>query len=369
MKIIVLSSHTSSLFWFRMDMMKDFIINGHTVIAFGSETEAEWMDKFKENNIEYRQLYVERNGLNPLKDMKTFMELYRFIKHEKPDKIFVYQAKTIVYGSIAARLNGISEVYPLIAGLGSIFRGTGLKNKIVKMIMKIEYSIACKCSKKVFFQNNDDKREFIHNRLVEEKKTVIINGSGVNLDKFKPTPIPDKPTFLYIGRIIRDKGIVEYLEACKILKTNKPKARCLLIGPFDSNPSALKPEDLQPYIDDGVIEYYGEQKDVRAYIAECTTYVLPSYHEGTPKTVLESMAMGRSIITSDAPGCRETVIDGVNGYLVAVKDVKGLAEKMIYLAEHPDINYEMGVNSLKIVTEKYDVKNVNRAIMQTMGLI
>jgi glycosyltransferase involved in cell wall biosynthesis len=369
MKIMVLSSHTSSLFWFRMDMMIDFIENGHTVIAFGPEPEADWMEKFKENNIEYRQLYVERNGLNPFKDLKTFTNLYRFIKNEKPHKIFVYQAKTIVYGSIAARLNGITEVYPLIAGLGSIFRGTGLKTGIVKMIMKTEYKIACKCSKKVFFQNNDDKREFIHNRLVKENKTVIINGSGVNLDKFKPTPIPDKPTFLYIGRLIRDKGVVEYLEACKILKKNKSEIRCLLIGPFDSNPSALNPEELQPYIDDGIVEYHGEQKDVRQYISQCSTYVLPSYHEGTPKTVLESMAMGRSIITSDAPGCRETVTDGVNGYLVAVKDIKGLAEKMAYLAEHPDINYEMGANSLKLATEKYDVKSVNRAIMQTMGLI
>jgi glycosyltransferase involved in cell wall biosynthesis len=369
MKIMVLSSHTSSLFWFRMDMVMDFMKNGHTVIAVGSEAEIEWKDKFKENNIEYRQLHVERNGLNPFKDVKTFTELCKFMRDEKPDKIFVYQAKTIVYGSIAARLNGITEVYPLIAGLGSIFRGTGLKNKIVKMIMKTEYKVACKCIKKVFFQNNDDKNEFIHNRLVKANKTVIINGSGVNLDKFKPTPIPDRPAFLYIGRLIRDKGVGEYLEACKILKQSNSQVRCLLVGPYDSNPSALKPEELQTYIDEGIVEYFGEQKDVRPYISQCSTYVLPSYHEGTPKTVLESMAMGRSIITSDAPGCRETVIAGVNGYLVAVKDVRGLVEKMVYLVEHPDLNYQMGVHSLKLAVEKYDVKSVNQVIMEIMGLI
>lgn len=368
MKIAVLSSHTSSLFWFRMDMMKDFIENGHTVIALGSEPEAEWKKKFEEYNIDYRQLYVERNGMNPLKDLKTLGLLYTFMKKERPDKVFAYQAKTVVYGSIAAKLNGVSEVYPLIAGLGSIFRGEGFKNKIVKTIMKIEYWAACKCSKKVFFQNQDDKNEFIQNGLVKDKKTVIINGSGVDLEKFKPTQFPEEPAFLYIGRLIKDKGIMEYLEACREIKDKHPKVRCLLVGPFDSNPSALKPDELKPYIDNGVIEYFGEQSDVRPFISQCSTFVLPSYHEGTPKTVLEAMAMGRSIITSDAPGCRETVIEGLNGYLVKVKDIKGLTNRMEYLISEREICKNMGQESAKIAREKYDVKVVNQSIIQTMDL-
>lgn len=369
MKIVVLSSHTPSLFWFRMDMMKEFIKNAHTVIALGQESEDIWKAKFKEHNIEYRQLYVERNGLNPFKDIKTFAELYKFMKKEKPDKVFAYQAKTVVYGSITSRLNGITEVYPMIAGLGSIFRGSGFKNRMVKAIMMIEYWLACKCSKKVFFQNSDDRDEFIRSGLITMNKAVIVNGSGVNIEEFKPVPLPETPAFLFIGRLIKDKGIMEYLEACKILKTENPEVRCLLVGPYDSNPSALKPEELKPYIDEGIIEYFGEQKDVRPYIAKCSTYVLPSYHEGTPKTVLEAMAMGRSIITSDAPGCRETVIDGINGYLVKVKDVNGLVSIMKYLAANSAINQSMGNESLRIAKEKYDVKIVNQVIMQTMELI
>lgn len=368
MKIAVLSSHTSSLFWFRMDMMKDFIKEGHSVIALGSEPEINWKKKFNEYNIDYRQLDVERNGMNPLKDIKTFKSLHNFMKKEKPDKVFTYQAKTIVYGSIAGKLNGISDVYPLIAGLGSIFRGKGFKNTIVKLIMKLEYWVACKCSKRVFFQNHDDKNEFILNGLIEDEKTVIINGSGVNLDKFKPTPLPKEPTFLFIGRLIKDKGIMEYLEACKQIKRKFPKVRCLLVGPYDSNPSALKPEELQPYIDNNVIEYFGEQSDVRPFIVQCSVYLLPSYHEGTPKTVLEAMAMGRAIITSDAPGCRETVIDGKNGYLVKVKDIQGLIVKMDYLITHQETSQAMGIESAKIASEKYDVKIVNKTIMKTMGL-
>jgi len=369
MKIAVLSSHAPSLFWFRLDMMKEFINKGHTVIALGADPEEEWKNKFEEFNITYRQLHVERNGVNPFNDLKTYRELSKFMKIEKPDKVFAYQAKTVVYGSIAGKINGIAEVYILIAGLGSVFRGIGLKNKIVKAIMKIEYKLACKCSKKVFFQNNDDKNEFISNGLIKEDKTLIINGSGVNMEKFQPAPFPTESAFLFIGRLIKDKGIIEYLEACKIVKLEYPKVRCLLVGPYDSNPSALKPEELQPYIDDGIVEYFGEQSDVRPFIAQCSTYVLPSYHEGTPKTVLEAMAMGRSIITTEAPGCRETVTDNVNGYLVKVKDIQGLVAKMKYLICNSNTNQEMGVASLKVAREKYDVKIINQVILQTMDLI
>lgn len=198
-------------------------------------------------------------------------------------------------------------------------------------------------------------------------KAVIINGSGVNLEKFQPTPIPSEPAFLFIGRLIKDKGIVEYLEASKAIKGRYPNVRCLVVGPFDSNPSSLTPEELQPYIYDGIIEYFGEQADVRPFITQCSTYVLPSYHEGTPKTVLEAMAMGRPIITTDAPGCRETVQQGVNGYLVGVQDVQGLTQKMEHLIANPELCKKLGEASLKIAREKYDVKRVNQDILHTMG--
>ncbi len=369
MKIAVLSSHTSSLFWFRLDMMKDFIKHGHSVIALGSESELDWKSKFAENEIQYKQFFVERNGINPISDLKTYRELSQFMKVEKPDKVFAYQAKTVVYGSMAAKANGITEVYPLIAGLGSIFRGEGLKNKIIRTIMKTEYHLACNASKKAFFQNNDDKNEFITNGLIQENKIVIINGSGVNLEKFKSEPLPNTPAFLFIGRLIKDKGVIEYLEACKQIKGEYPNVRCLLVGPYDTNPSALKPDEIQPYIEQGIIEYFGEQSDVRPYIKQCSTYVLPSYHEGTPKTVLEAMAMGRSIITTDAPGCRETVIDGYNGFLVPIKDIDALVEKMKILLEDTLTNKLMGERSLKIAKEKYDVKLVNKSIMETMDLL
>jgi glycosyltransferase involved in cell wall biosynthesis len=369
MKIAVLSSHTTSLFWFRMDMMKAFIKHGHSVIAIGPESEEKWKNDFLENGIIYKQIFVERNGINPVNDIKTYKQLREILKEENPDKIFTYQAKTIVYGCLAAKANGINEVYPLIAGLGSVFRGSGLKNKVIKTVMKTQYKAACRASRKVFFQNSDDKNEFINNGILDDDKVVIINGSGVNLDKFMPEPLPELPAFLFIGRLIKDKGVMEYLQACQKIKSEYPEVRCLLVGPYDSNPTALQPDELQPFIDKGIIEYFGEQSDIRPYLKQCSVYVLPSYHEGTPKTVLEAMATGRPIITSDAPGCRETVVDGHNGFLVKVKDVDGLTDKMKTLINDPSLCSLMAKKSLNIAKEKYDVHKVNESIMKVMSLI
>ncbi|RCW53384.1 glycosyltransferase family 4 protein [Halanaerobium sp. ST460_2HS_T2] len=368
MKILVLSSHTKSLFWFRLDMMKSFIKNGHEVVAVGSESINEWKDKFKEHNIKYLNINVDRNGTNPLKDLKTLVELFKIIKKEKPEKIFAYQAKTVIYGSIAARINGIKDVYSLIAGLGSIFRGEGLKNRLIKTIMKFEYKLASNFNKKLFFQNNDDRNLFIKEGIVDKENTVIINGSGVNTNEFKPKPLPEVNAFLFIGRLIKDKGIIEYLEATKKVKESYPATRFLLVGPFDSNPSALKSEDLEPYIANDIIEYFGYREDVRPYIEQSSVFVLPSYHEGTPKTVLEAMAMGRPIITTDAPGCRETVDNGENGFLVKLKDADDLAAKMITLINDPKLQKQMGKKSLQIIKEKYDVEIVNKSIMEAMEL-
>ena len=369
MKIVVLSGHTKSLFWFRKDLMESFLKLGHTVYAIGSESPDEWTIKFSEMGVEYRQISIQRNGLNPLNDLEFIKKLYRILNELKPDKIFSYQAKTIIYGSISSSLNSISEYYPLVAGLGSVFRGRGTKNMVLKTILRLEYRLAFKLSKQVIFQNEDDGNYCLDHKIVSKEKIRFINGSGVNLDSFKPQELSHQTCFLFIGRLIKDKGIVEYLEASKKIKEKYPDCRCLLVGPYDTNPSALKEKELRPYIDDNTIEYFGEQEDVRPFLQQCTTFVLPSYHEGTPKTVLEAMAASRAIITTDAPGCRETVINGQNGFLVQVKNSTMLYHKMEYLHLNPDINRQMGQRSLELVREKFDVKLVNESIHRIMGLV
>lgn len=369
MKVLILTSHTPSIFQFRLDMIKDFQLRGHEVVVAGNGSVSEWGEQFKGINVQYFEIRLSRNGVNPFSDIITYRDIKSVLKKVKPDKIFVYQAKTVSYGCMAAKKCRITEIYPLVAGLGSIFIDKGIKTKIVRSVLVTFYKKAFKNSNKVFVQNPDDKKFLVDKKLTNKEKIVMINGSGVNLDKFSKVDIPEKPSFLYIGRLIKDKGVMEYLEACKRVKNKYgEKVRCLLVGPYDTNPSALTDKDINPYIQDGSVEYFGEQKDVRPYIAKCGTFVLPSYREGTPKAVLESMAMGRAIITTDAPGCRETVINGENGFLVPVKDVNALVDKMIYLCENPEINKAMGQKSYQIAVEKYDVKKVNEVIISTMGL-
>lgn len=369
MKALLLSSHTPSLFWFRVDLMKAMQAAGYEVVAAAQMSEEEWSERFKTIGVKYRQIKVARNGLNPIGDWVTLKDIKRLIKEERPDKIFAFQAKTICYGCRAAADLGITEVYSMVAGLGSVYRGSGVKNKMVRFVMSTLYKQAFKRCKKIFFQNNDDRKMLVEAGLLKDEQIVMIHGSGVNLENFSVVPLPEKPTFLYIGRLIKDKGVGEYLAACREIKRMYgEKVRCLLVGPYDSNPSALKPEELEPLVKAGIVEYYGEQSDVRPYIEQTSVYVLPSYHEGTPKTVLENMAMGRAIITTNAPGCRETVVQGKNGYLVEVKNVCAVVDKMKYLIEHPKVVESMAVESRKMAEELFDVNKVNDTILSTMGM-
>lgn len=369
-KILVVTSHTPSLMIFRLKMLKKFQDAGYQVIAVGNEEEDRWKGKFQEFQIDYQQLNVNRTGMNPFSDLQTLRQLVRIFKREKPSKIFLYNPKTVIYGCIAAKISKLESVYALIAGLGSIIRDkpATLKQSIVRNIMLLEYRIALKSAQKVLFQNRDDMQTFIDLKLVESSICHIVNGSGVDLQKFPQEPLPDQMAFLMVGRLLKDKGIIEYLKACQVVKQKYPSCRCMLVGPFDTNPSAIKEKDLQPYIERGIIEYFGYQKDVRPYLKQCSVYVLPSYHEGTPRSVLEAMSMGRAVITTDAPGCRETVADGKNGYLVPIKNADQLAEKMIWLYEHPEIAKQMGEQGRKIAEEKYDVDKVNRSIAEIMEL-
>lgn len=368
MKIAVLSSHTPSLFWFRIDMMQSFIDRGHEVYALGNEAEDDWRDKFSERGIIYRQINVQRNGTNPLKDLKSIKSIKSVLKDIMPDKIFTYQAKTIIYGTIAANKLGITEVYPLIAGMGSLFLNDDAKTKVIRKILMTEYRYSMRKCHTVFFQNSDDDNAFRKAKAVNKQKTVLLNGSGVNLERFTVQPMPDEFGFLCISRLIRDKGVYEYLEACELIKKNNPNVRCMLVGPYDSNPSSLKPEELQRFIDDGVIEYFGEQSDVVPYLAQCSVFVLPSYREGTPKTVLEAMACGRAVITTDAPGCKGTVDHNINGLLVPIKSVDKLAEAMQFMINNPDRIEEMAAEGRKKAEEVYDVNKINSVICQTMNI-
>jgi len=369
-KIVKILNYSPTLINFRGDLIRALVELGHEVVCLGPE--AGFEQPLQELGADYRQIPLHRTGLNPLKDIKTLFSLRKVLKEIKPDLVFSYTVKPIVYGSIAAHLAGVRQMYAMIEGLGYVFTEQSIKQKFLRQLVCFLYRKALKYNRAVFFLNPDDMQLFIERGIVPNAvKPVLINGIGVNIEKFAFAPPKLSPvTFLLIARLIKDKGILEYVEAARLLKQKYPDARFQLLGPLDINPAAITQEQLERWTKEGIIEYLGKTNDVRPYIADASVFVLPSfYREGTPRSVLEAMSMGRPIITTDAPGCRETVIDGKNGFLVPVKDIDTLKSAMEKFIQEPDLISQMGKQSRIIAEEKYDVRKVNRAILQEMGLL
>lgn len=366
-KILVIGPYTRSVISFRGELIKEFVRRSYEVYVLAPETGYE--KELATIGAEFIRIPLKRNGFNPFTDIRLILFLYKTFNSIKPDKVFLYAIKPVVYGSLAAYYAGVKNIFSMITGLGYVFTGQGLRQKALRLLITRLYRRALAKNKKVFFQNPDDFNLFLNHGLVSADRTVLVNGSGVDLDTYGYTdPLPDPVSFLLIARLIRDKGIVEYIEAAALLKKKYPQVVFKLLGPFDSNPNAIKPEVLDKWLDAGVIEYLGETNDVRPYLAAASVYVLPSYREGTPRSVLEAMSMGRPVITTEAPGCRETVLQGVNGFLVPVKDSAKLAEAMEEFINNPYIIEKMGQKSHELAREKYDVRKINRVILESMGL-
>lgn len=310
---------------------------------------------------------LRRNGTNPISDIMLGFSLFRLVGRLRPTATFPYTIKPVIFGTLAAWVARVPRRYALITGLGYVFTGT--RQGLLARLVRILYRFALTKAHKVFFQNPDDERLFRELGLIPAAvPSIVVNGSGVDLTSFAMSPIlKGVPVFLMIGRLIGDKGLREYAEAAKRVKGIHPEGRFQLIGWLDTNPDAIAQSELDRWIADGTLEFLGKLDDVRPAIADSTVYVLPSYREGTPRTVLEAMAMGRPIITTDAPGCRETVIDGENGFLVPVKSVDALVEAMLNFIEDPALAPRMGKRSREIVEEKYDVHKVNAVMLREMG--
>lgn len=366
MNILINSGRTSPFLGTRVKLVKQIISNNHNVILTGFQDGYE--TEIQDLGASFIKVPVERSGLNPLNDIRLAIKYYNIIKKNKIDVVHSYTIKPNIYGSIAARVAGVKEVYPTLNGIGYAFTGKGIKAQIVRRIASLLYYIAFRCSKRVFFHNLDDIEVMVNNGLIEKEKCVRINGSGIDLDHFKKEKLPEDISFLLISRLLKSKGIMEYLEAAKKVKIKYPNVTFKLIGPQDENPSGIKISDISYYVENKIIEYLGEQKDVRLALKDASVFVLPSYREGVSHTILEAMATGRAIITTDVPGCRDTTIEGNNGYLVQPYDSNDLAKKMIMLIENPKLIKAMGEESFFIAKEKFEVNKVNKVIVETMNI-
>ncbi len=367
MKILLISPKNRTVYNFRGDLISEMIAKGHTVVVTGPDTVD--LEKIEALGVTFHVVPMNKNGTNIVGDIKYMLRLRKLIKEEKPDATLAYTVKPVVYGAMAASLAGVKNINSMITGGGYTFTSTSLKAKLLGIIVKTLYKIALGKSKNIIFQNPDDLKEFTNSHLCHAEKCHVVNGSGVNTEKFTVSDVPQNKRFLMISRLLKSKGVCEYLEAARIVKERHPDVEFALLGKYEASmQDAVPRETVEAYIRDGIITRYDETPDIAAYYRDCYAYVLPSYREGTPRTVLEAMACGRAVITTDAPGCRETVCDGENGYLVPVKDAWILAERMEQLLSDRASVELMGKQSRRLCEEKYDVKKVNASILHIMKL-
>lgn len=370
-RVALIAGQAQSLVNFRGPLIDALLTQGHDVHAFGPAADAATLEWLGARGVTYCAVPLARTGLSPIGDAATLRALFTRFRGIRPDVVIAYTIKPVIYGMIAARLAGVPRRYAMITGLGYAFTdgAQSLKRRVARLAAMTLYRLGLAQAHKVLFQNGDDLGEFRQLGLLSASTpTGLVNGSGVDLARFTPQPLPDAPVFLMIGRLVADKGVVEYIQASRALRAARPAARCILVGARDCNPAAMPTGLLERAVADGVIDWRGEMPDVRPAIAESSVFVLPSYREGTPRSVLEAMAMGRPVITTDAPGCRETVSDGVNGILVPVRDTAALVRAMVLLCDDVGLRARMGQAGLACARARYDAGVVARSVLEHFDL-
>lgn len=371
MKVIVAGNIGQSLVNFRGPMMQAMTEQGHEVVAVGPDGDTEYVPALEKLGVRYRTAPLDRAGFNPIADLKYLWSLRKLMLEERPDVFLGYTIKPVIYGNLAARLAKVRTRSAIITGLGYAFGEQGAKQRVIGTIIKVLYRAALSGATVVFFQNPDDRNEFLKLGFVDDGRAALVAGSGVDLSHFvNSTPPPGPPVFLMVARLIREKGIDQFVAAARQLKQKYPSATFQVLGPIDANPTAVSVQEIDTWRQEGIIEYLGETKDVRPYLSDCSVFVLPSYYrEGTPRTALEALATGRPVVTTNAPGCRETVVDGVNGYLVEPRSSKALTTALEAFLEDPERVTRMGLASLDLARRKFDVRLVNRDILTRLGLV
>lgn len=375
MKFLLIGSHADSLINFRGALLEALVRHGAEVHVAAPDLPAESpaRARLEAKGLKVHDIQLRRVGMNPFADLRSCFSLWRLMRQIRPHWVLSYTVKPVIYGMLAARAARVPNRFALITGLGYAFQGQetgGFTRKSIHLIVKSLYRLALNGCHKVFFQNPDDQALFKQLKLVNASTpTVAVNGSGVDIAQFSVQEIPQPVSFLLIARLLGDKGVREYAAAAREVKKLYPQTVFNMVGWIDDNPDAINTSELDAWQSEGYINYLGRLSDVRPAIINSSVYVLPSYREGTPRTVLEAMAMGRPIITTDAPGCRETVENGVNGFLVPVKNVEKLVEAMIHFISRPDTLQVMGAASRHIAEKKYNVHSVNEVMLKEMKVV
>lgn len=370
---VFITSIAFSLANFRGPLLRDFVARGFAVKALAPDYDDKTRAAVLALGVEPIDIELDRTGLRPLHDLRAAIALWRLLRELKPDLVFNYFIKPVIYGGLAAWMAGVPSRFALVAGLGYIFTPDGerdpLKRKLLRFVARQLYRLGFAASQRVFLQNADDLAYFTERRILPSRKAVLLNGTGVDLNELRVSAIPaGPPVFLLMARLLREKGIAEYVEAARILRRDTIGVRFVLLGGLDPNPGGFTLCDVEAWTRDGLIEWLGHVDDVRPHLARASVFVLPSYREGKPRSTQEAMAMGRPIVTTDAPGCRDTVIDGVNGFLVPPRDAGALTVAMRRFIDDPALIAPMGLQSRRLAEERFDVRAINAIMLSVMNV-
>lgn len=360
MKILLIPTYSETVLTFRRGLIESLKSRGHEVVVIAHDDERR--QEILNLGVGFHCVQQNNRSMNPFSLLEYHSKLRGLIKEEKPDAVFTFQLKPNTFGVFAAKAAGVKQIFSMVEGAGDVFIKNSLKWKAVRSFVCLLYKKAFSYAEKVFFLNHDDKGDFLSRKLVKDSQTQVIAGVGVDLERFPQKPLKNHRNFLMVARMIRSKGVLEYCKCARLVKQKYPDAQFNYLG----HESELKAEDIQEYIDDGSVNYLGAVKDVRPFLADCTCLLLPSYREGMPMSIMEAEATGRCIIASNSIGCKDTVADKYNGFLVPCGDHEIMAEKCIYMIEHPEDAVRMGENSRCLAEERFDQRKINAQIVDVL---
>ena len=374
MRFAFITSQAFSVSNFRGPLIKDLVSRGIEVLAIAPDYDEETRGSVSALGAVPIDCSFSRTGMNPFSDGLDTLRLAMLLRSLKPDLTLVYFIKPVIFGTLAAWLAGVPRRVAMIEGLGYVFTSSTsrepMRRKVLRSLVSRLYRFALARADKIFFLNSDDIDQFVGADLVQKSKVIKLGGIGVDLAEWPfMEPVTQPVTFLLAARLLREKGIVEYVEAARLVKTRHPEIRFVLLGGIDPNPGSLGQLEVKAWVAEGLVEWPGHVA-VKPWLAQTSVYVLPSYYrEGVPRSTQEAMAMGRAVITTDAPGCRETVQAGVNGFLVPVRDVSALANAMLKFVETPGLIKSMGLESRRLAEDRFDAKKINARLLSILDIV
>ncbi|MGJ3524243.1 glycosyltransferase family 4 protein [Nitratidesulfovibrio sp. D1] len=373
MKVAILGNQARAMVNFWSVLIRRLRSLGHEVLCIvpDADTDTEGRAALEAMGARVAGYPLDRKGLNPVRDAATFTALYRIFRQARPDVAFCFTIKPVIYGAMAAALARVPARYAMITGLGYMFEADTPVKRVLTRVAALLYRMALSCVRTVFFQNMEDRRVFEDNRIIPHGTSVAMcRGTGVALDHFaQAEPVLDPPSFLLVGRLLEAKGLREYAGAARLLKARYPDASFRVLGPPETGPGSVPLSEVEGWTREGIIEYLGETRDVRPYVAAASVMVLPSWREGTPCSVMEGMSMGRAAVVTDAPGCREVVEDGVNGFRVPLRDPEALAAAMERFIADRNLISRMGQAGRRLAETEFDADKVSEHILRVMRLV